>query len=105
MITDIISDINFLYFQVASATGRVDSLKRVIRRAKRGKAPAEPASIRDIPRPLPENYTTFRQDGSFLIYDNGSEQKRVLVNASDDGLNLLGDADTWFMDGTHSTSR
>lgn len=104
MITDIISDINFLYFQVASATGRVDSLKRVIRRAKRGKAPAEPASIRDIPRPLPENYTTFRQDGSFLIYDNGSEQERVLVFASDDGLNLLGDADTWFMDGTHSTA-
>ena len=24
--------------------------------------------------------------------------------ASDDGLGLLGDADTWFMDGTHSTA-
>ena len=39
-----------------------------------------------------------------MIYDNGSEQERVLVFASDDGLNLLGDADTWFMDGTHSTA-
>ena len=89
---------------MASAAGRIDSLKRSVRRAKRGTAPPEPHSIENIPNPLPEVYSTLRQNGSFLIYDNGAQQQRVLVFASDDGLNLLGDTDTWFMDGTHSTA-
>ena len=76
----------------------------MVRRAKRGTAPPEPPSVENIPVPLLEVYTTMRQNGSFLIYDNGSPQQRVLVFASDDGLGLLGDADTWFMDGTHSTA-
>ena len=89
---------------MASAAGRVDSLKRSVRRAKRGTAPSEPHSIENIPNPLPEVYNTLRQNGSFLIYDNGAQQQRVLVFASDKGLNLLGDTDTWFMDETHSTA-
>lgn len=90
--------------EVASAAGRVDSLKRVVRRAKRGTAPSEPATRQDIPYPLPEEYTTMRGDGSFLIYDNGSRHQRLLVFASGDGFELLENADTWFMDGTHSTA-
>ena len=39
-----------------------------------------------------------------LIYDNHSSDKRVLVFASEDGLNLLGSTDTWFIDGTFSTA-
>lgn len=34
----------------------------------------------------------------------GADSNRLLVFASDIGLQLLSEADTWFMDGTHSTS-
>ena len=91
-------------FQVAAAAGRVDTLKRGVRRAKRGAAPPEPNNRSDIPHPLPQGYTTMRDDKSFLIYDNGPGDDRVLLFASDDGLELLDDAETWFMDGTHSTA-
>ena len=59
--------------------------------------------MRDIPHPIPEEYST-RNDKSFLVYENGEETSRILVYASDDGLKLLDQADTWFMDGTHSTA-
>ena len=78
--------INYVFLlQVASAAGRVDSLKRVVCRAKRGTAPQEPSSFENIPSPVPEVYTTMRENGSFLIHDNESQQQRVLVFASDDG--------------------
>ena len=97
--------INYVFLlQVASTAGRVDTLKRSVRRAKRETAPPEPSSAENIPSPLPEVYTTMRENGTFLIYDNEFQQQRVLVFASDDGLGLLGDSDTWFMDGTHSTA-
>ncbi|XP_060554673.1 uncharacterized protein LOC132715654 [Ruditapes philippinarum] len=44
--------------QVRAATGQHESLKRSIRRVKRGQAPKEPTSINDIPHPLPNDYTT-----------------------------------------------
>ena len=70
-------------FQVAAAAGRVDTLKRGVRRAKRGAASPEPNNRSDIPHPLPQGYTTMRDDKSFLIYDNGPGDDRVLLFASD----------------------
>ncbi|KAH3871977.1 hypothetical protein DPMN_035192 [Dreissena polymorpha] len=37
-------------------------------------------------------------DKSFLVYDNGSTDARLLVFASDTGLRLLGMAETWLCD-------
>ena len=58
-----------------------------------------------IPFPLPSQYRTTTEDSDepFLVYDNGSEDDRMLVFASNTGLQLLGSADTWFCDGTHSS--
>lgn len=83
----------------------MNSLKRLVRRAKKGKTPKNPDSIQTIPYPLPQEYTTTspEEDREFLIYDNGSTTNRILVFSSDIGLELLSNADTWFMDGTHST--
>lgn len=92
-----------LYFQVAVAAGSLASLKRTVRRAKKGNTPAEPATIRDIPVPLPIDYNT-HHDETFLVYDNEESQNRVLMFATNDGLDQLNNADTWFMDGTHSTA-
>lgn len=95
----------FILLQVRAAAGQKDSLKRQVRRLKKGNNPTEPASISTIPHPLPVQYTKTspEDDRQFLIYDNGSESNRVLVFSSDIGLQLLAEADTWFMDGTHST--
>ena len=94
------------WFKVRVAAGNKESLKRAIRRAKRDTVPAEPETISSIPFPLPESYTTTSSDSNerFLIYDNSFETARVLGYCSRVGLELLGEADTWFMDGTHSTA-
>ncbi|XP_060603822.1 uncharacterized protein LOC132756709 [Ruditapes philippinarum] len=91
---------------VRAATGQHESLKRSIRRVKRGQAPKEPTSINDIPHPLPNDYTTTNaeNDEPFLIHDNASDTSRLLIFSSETGLELLGNAHTWYMDGTHSTA-
>lgn len=100
---------NYLYvcmFQVRVAAGRVDSIKRSVRRNKRAGAPKEPDSIPSIPHPLPENYqTTGGNDNMpFILYDNGSSDNRIILFGTDAGLNLIAENDTWFMDGTFGTS-
>jgi hypothetical protein len=87
---------------VRAAAGRTETLKRSVRRAKRGTAPSEPNSIAAIPNPLLLQYTLLQED-QFLIYDIESTTERILMFPSEMGIQQLGTADTWFMDGTHST--
>lgn len=56
----------------------------------------------DVPLTLPTEYRTLN-DQTFLIYDNQSLTERVMVFAFETGLQLLGDAESWFMDVTHYT--
>lgn len=95
----------FVYFQVRALCGQRESLKRTVRRAKRSKIPSEPQSASDIPHPLPDEYRCTGEDLSsqFLIYDNGTNSDRMLVFASDIGLKVLAESDTWYMDGTYDT--
>ena len=72
---------------VIVAGGSYNALKQVAQRAKRGATPKNPATIGDIPFPLPEGYARY------IIYDNNS-QKRIIIIATDDGLKLLGNSDT-----------
>ena len=80
------------------AAGSKESLKQMVRRQKRGNAPKNPPTIEDIPKPFPVEYAGIK------IYDNEQQDKRIIIFATEDGLRLLGAADTWFMDGTHSTA-
>ena len=82
---------------VIVATGSKDSLRQVAKRKQRDDTPKNPATIADIPNPFPEEYR------SNLIYDNEKTNGRIIMFASEDGLELLGSSDIWYMDGTHST--
>ena len=82
-----------------------DSMRRNIRRYKRGSVPKEPASAKDIH--LTEEFTTTggAEPKPFLIYDNGSEAtKRILIFATEDGLRTLCRSREWFVDGTFSVA-
>ena len=48
--------------EVRVAAGKKDTLKRAIRRVKRGTAPPEPTTASDIPCPLPIEYTKTPQN-------------------------------------------
>ena len=91
--------------EVRAAIGKLDSVKRTIRRQKKGSMPKDPASLRELV--LPEEWTTtgdpFNQP--FLISDSVPEStNRILVFGTEQGLRHLCRSTTWYMDGTHSTT-
>jgi len=91
--------------EVRVAAGKTETIKRAVRRLKRGKTPDEPKKLSDIPE-IPEEYTTTggADNLPFLIYDNYSEgepnDRRMLIFATDTGLKFMSESDEWFMDGT-----
>lgn len=92
--------------QVRVAAGKLDSIKRAARRTKRGDAPKEPDTIQSVPCPLPEQFLTTggADDMPFLLYDNQSNNNRIIMFGTEAGLDLLEASDTWFMDGTFGTA-
>ena len=84
--------------EVRVAAGKKDTLKRAIRRVKRGTAPPELLTYRV------HYQSSIQRLHKILVYDNELPTSRLLVFASESGLNILDSADTWFMDGTHSTA-
>ena len=91
--------------EVRAAVGNMDSVKRSIRRQKKGSMPKEPASLRDLV--LPEEWTTTGNpyNHPFLFYDSGPESANlILLFGTEQGLRHMCRSDTWFMDGTHSTA-
>jgi hypothetical protein len=54
---------------------------------------------------LPEEYTTTTNNHQFLQYDNGQNAVRImLIFYSPDSLEILANAQTFFMDGTFSVA-
>lgn len=91
--------------EVRVAMGKLDSIKRSIRRQKRGNLPKEPATLRDFVINAEWSTTGTDDDEQFLIYDSGPESySRAVVFASEQGLQHLCRSNTWFMDGTFSSS-
>ena len=91
--------------EVLVKLGRTDSVRRNLRRQKRGILPAEPAALSDID--ISDNWaeTSGPNPQPFLIHDSGSAvSDRVLIFASPTQLRHLAIADVWFMDGTFSTA-
>ena len=79
----------------------IESIKRCIRRTRRLALPKDPKTINELT--LEGDWTT--TGGSdpkpFLIHDSGTESEdRIIVFATEEGLNLLGTSQEWFMDGT-----
>ena len=83
--------------EAAISAGTKDSLRQVVRRVQRGDRPKNPPSIEQIPVPFPNEYA------EYLIYDNEDLSNRIIIFASDAGLELLGSSEKWFMDGTYFT--
>ena len=89
---------------VKTEMGRVDSLRRWIRKASKCRAPAELVSAAALS--FPGNYAR-ALDGQgrlFSQYDNGPEsvgatEGRVVVFAADKMLRVLGESEWWFGDG------
>lgn len=94
---------------VRVAARKIPTIKRAVRRIKRGNTPLEPDSLRSIPELPTEYITTGGADNiPFLMYDNFQEgednSNRLIVFATFSGLKCLCDSDFWFMDGTFGTA-
>ena len=94
---------------VRVAAGKIPTIKRAVRRIKRGNTPLEPDSLRSIPELPTEYITTGGADNiPFLMYDNFQEgqdnSNRLIVFATFNVLKCLCDSDIWFMDGTFGTA-
>lgn len=91
--------------EVRVKLGRTETVKRNLRRQKRGVLPAEPATLADIDISGQWAETGGPNSQPFLIHDSGSTAaERVLVFSSPTQLRHLATADVWFMDGTFSTA-
>lgn len=91
--------------EVRAAVGKIESVKRTIRRLKKGSLPKEPASMREIE--LTEEWTPTGEPyrHPFLLHDSGPESdSRMLVFVTQQGLRHLCRSNTWYMNRTHATA-
>ena len=84
--------------EVQAASGSTEAHRQAVRRVHRRKRPTDPKEMKDIPYPLPDDFS------DNLLYDNGDETRRILLFGSKEGLQRMCVADQWFADGTHSTA-
>ena len=86
--------------EVRVQIGRVDSVRRTLRRQRRGALPPEPATLADVNITSRWIETAAQNPQPFLTYDNGAAfAERVIVFSSPEQLRHLAMADHWFMDG------
>jgi hypothetical protein len=86
--------------EVRIAAGRLDTIRRTLRRQKRGAMPEEPKSTALLHLDDTWQTTGGANPRQFLIYDNGTaSENRILVFASREQLRQLAYAERWFMDG------
>ena len=92
----------------ASATAvanlpRLENMRRTIRHQRQDHdQPINPLSREAIPDNISLLYQQTENRQRFLLFDSGSVdgQNRILIFASDNGLQLLRDSEDWFCDGT-----
>lgn len=86
---------------VRAAVGKIESVKRTLRRHKRGNLPKMPERLEDLS--LDDEWQTTGGDNpsSFMIYDSRDQRPdRLIVFATDEALTRLALSNVWFMDGT-----
>ena len=83
----------------------LNSLKRDVQRVRHAKYQGNlqsATSRSDLV--LPEEFTTFANGENFLLFDSGSNNQRILIFGTQQGLDILGRCDHWFCDGTFKSS-
>ena len=86
---------------VRAECGKVESIKRTIRRVQRGNLPKEPTTLKELV--LEGEWTDTTSSKRFLIPDSGPDSRsRMLVFTSEEGLTHLASQDIWYMDGNFS---
>ncbi|XP_069973499.1 uncharacterized protein [Penaeus vannamei] len=91
--------------EVLAALGKKESLKRQIRRARRGAATPDLRAMEGAPHPLPRRHCTERSESAtpFVRFDDGAKDSRLAFPAGgDDGLELLRAARGWLAGGTRA---
>lgn len=77
--------------------------QRSIQRIRKDKdVPIEPKTFADII--IPPNYQVNALNEQFLLYDNNDNQRRILIFATKQHLDLLNDCESWHCDGTFAVS-
>ena len=80
--------------QVRAAVGNLETLRRRVRRQRRGLRPPEPATLDQLVIPDHLKTTGDAQPLPFLTYDSGpTAAKRMLVYGSQEQLRHLSNAD------------
>ena len=86
-----------------TGVGKIDSMKRNIRNAKRRALPKEPASLSDLT--IEGEWAETSSGQEFFVHDSGCDStSRVIVFASHVGLQQLALQSEWYMDGTFSVA-
>ena len=80
------------------------SLQKVSQRARRAlnPRPKSPLSLAELHLD-PEDCRTLR-NAVMLLFDNGSDERRVIILAISDNLNMLVESNSWYPDGTFKCS-
>lgn len=91
--------------EVRARIGRLDSVRRNLRRQRRDGLPAEPATLADVNIVGLWAETSAQPPQPFLIFDNGTASaERVIVFSSPEQLRHLAMANRWYMDGNFAMS-
>jgi hypothetical protein len=77
------------------------NIKRMIRKARKYELPTCPTSVEELI--LPYEYTITEKGERFLLYDSGQNVNRIIIFATDKGIDMLKSAKNWFADGTFKT--
>lgn len=90
--------------EVKANVGKISSLQRDIRRQRQKLNPKGPLNVEDLTIPEEWKSTGGKESQEFLIHDSGKDHDRIVIFASETGLQNLSAAKEWFMDGTFKLS-
>ncbi|KAG7157461.1 putative Inosine-5'-monophosphate dehydrogenase 1b-like 14 [Homarus americanus] len=91
--------------EVRARAGKPDTIRRDIRRVRRGCRPKEPSSLAELHLDEEWTETGGNNPRPFLIHDSGADTNdRVIIFATEASLRLLSRSSQWHMDGTFAMS-
>ena len=88
----------------AAKVPQYTAFQRTIQRLRKDKdVPTEPKTFADIV--IPQKFQRTVSGEQLLLYDNNDHEKRILIFASKEHLQLLNDSHSWHCDGTFKASK